>query len=196
MIRNKRKSERFLPQDNQCIFKIAGGNSEGILLNKSEEGIRVGSLNLLILFADQQVVIEMENEVLVGRCRSVLREESGTFQVGILREPENFEDDSDSILINSFVKLGEQKLVCVPKSIEGQMIQVSLLNDEEVEVHMNQVMQMTREERLDELCDEDYLQAAIRTYELESQGNSFAERSLVLLHEFGPANTPYQHSNE
>lgn len=190
---NKRKSERISPIDSDCIFKIAGGSSDGLLIDKSEEGIRVGKLDLLILFADQQVVVETADEIIVGRCRCVSRQPDGTFQVGILREPEEFDDDSDSILLNSFVHLGDDKVVCIPSSIHEFTMQICLLNNEEIEVHVDQVEQLTREERLDELCDENCLAQAMISYEIEDTGNSFADRTTVLNHEFGPAIKPYKH---
>lgn len=192
MIRNRRKYSRTSPNDPYCVFALGQGFTDAKVINKSPEGIRVGDLDLMILFVDQQVIVECEGEAFYGRCRTVSRDSNGAFEVGILREPEGFVGNSESILINSYVQLGDQQVVCIPTQMEEQTIQITLLNNEQLSVHVNQVTQMTRQERLEELCDSGCLDKVMAVYGMACSGNDFTDQPLLLNHEFGPTVQPYE----
>jgi hypothetical protein len=191
MIREKRKSKRTKLTDSECIVGLGSGSAAGALLDVSNEGLRVGGLSLLVLLADQKVVVTMADETISGRCRTVTREPDGTFQIGILREPKDYIDESHSVLINSYLQFKGQKLVCIPIGFDDHTVQVRLLSGEELTVANHQVVQLVREERLEELCDKDLLSHALLTNKIKASGNDFADRSKVLAHEFGPTIKPY-----
>lgn len=160
------------------------------MIDTSTNGFKVGSLNLLMLFVDQKVDLQTESGTYSGRCRTVTRDADGTFQVGILRVEDDFEEDLSSILINSFVQIDDQKLVCVPTSFNENSVDVQLLNGECASVANDQFTQMTRQERLEELCDAECLSQALKVYDREATDNDFSDRTLVLNHEFGLPTTP------
>ena len=190
MIRNRRNSERMPAGSTRCSINIDSSVSDGVLIDTSSSGFKIGRLNLLMLFVDQKVELQTEHGTFLGRCRTVSRDSDGTFQVGILRVADDFVENLSSILINSFVNIGDRRLVCVPTAFEQNSVEVQLLNGERRSVASDQFTQMTRQERLEELCDADRLTQALSVHDRKATGNDFSDRTLVLNHEFGLPTTP------
>lgn len=191
MIRNRRQSERSPADQSRCVFNLGGNTTEGVLIDKSEGGIRVGGLSLLCLFANQRVEVETQEGNFSGPCRSVSRGLNGTFQVGVLTTGEDSEVELESILLNSYVQHEGQSFVCIPLAVGEEEIDVQLLNGEEATVRADAVFQMTRQERLEDLCVEDSLKKSMKLYGKRRSGNEFVDRNFVLSHEFGPPNMPW-----
>lgn len=185
---NRRKFLRLNADRQQCIVRLGIGESGGFLIDESIEGLRVGGLDLLILFADQKVAVEINDELIVGRCRSVSRSDGGYFEVGIHRERDDYDGDSQSLLLNSFMKFDGNSVTCVPLGLVGDdEVRIRLINGKEFTVMRNQIFQLTRQERLEELCDEEALAKVMQVYRLMDNDNGFTNRTSVLDHEFGPA---------
>ena len=66
-------------------------------------------------------------------------------------------------------------------------VQIKLINGKEFTVSRDQIFQLTRQERLEELCDDDTLAKVMQVYRLMDDANAFTSRTAVLDHEFGPA---------
>lgn len=187
MIRNRRKHER-IPTGTPCRIRLGDAVSDALIVDHSPTGLRVAGLQLLILMVDQVVTIQVQESAINGRCRTISRSDDGTFQVGICRILEDRDEDPDSILLNSFMQFGDDKVICIPIEVvnKGQLL-IKLLDQPEAVVDASEVVQLTRPERLEELCDSDKLKRMLTVYRLEPSGNEFSDRAAVLDYEFGPA---------
>ena len=187
MHKNRRRSLRTNTSNVPCVVKLGVGEDQGIVVDESDEGIRIGGLDLLILFADQKVTVIYDGKEIVGRCRVVSRDQQGKFQVGVFRETECYVEDPQSLLLNSFMSFNEHHLVCVPIGVvDDQQIRIQFLDGKQFTVNRVDIFQMTREERIEELLDEDRLAAIMQFYSMTSSQNEFTNREMVLNHEFGP----------
>ena len=185
---NRRKFLRLNTDRQQCNVRLGIGESAGFVVDESIEGLRIGGLDLLILFADQKVTVEYDGESIVGRCRSVSRGDGGYFEVGIHREGDDYTEDPKSILQNTFMKFDGKSVTCVPMGVtQDDDVQIKLINGKEFTVSRDQIFQLTRQERLEELCDDDTLAKVMQVYRLMDDANAFTSRTAVLDHEFGPA---------
>lgn len=194
MLRNRRKSERQPVSQIPCTIVINSVPAEGVILDLSNEGAKVSGIRVSLLFADQVVQVQTQDEAFIAQCRTVSRNQDGTFQIGLLRVNEQLPIPSPTVLINSFVQNGDLSSVCLPLGFEGNSIRVQLLDGQQVTLPQHQVVQLTRPERLEKLCDEDCLENALGAYGHPSSGNDFGDRTTVLNHEFGPPNlTPVAH---
>ncbi len=109
------------------------------------------------------------------------------FQVGVFRETEGYEENPQSLLLNSFMSFNEHNLVCVPIDvIDERQIRIRFLDGKEFTVNREDIFQLTRAERMEELCDEDRLSAIMQFYSMANSNNEFTNREMVLNHEFGP----------
>lgn len=184
---NRRRSLRTNTSGISCVVRLGVGEDQGYVVDESDEGIRVGGLDLLVLFADQKVTVIHHESKVVGRCRVVSRDEDGLFQVGIFREPETFQENTQSLLLNSFMRFNEYNMVCVPIGvIDDRQIRIRFLDGKEFTVNREDIFQLTRPERMEELCDKDHLEAILQFYNLTSSKNEFTNREMVLNFEFGP----------
>jgi hypothetical protein len=187
MNRNRRKSLRTHTSVKPCVVRLGIGEDQGFVIDESDEGIRIGGLDLLVLFADQKVTVLQDNRKVVGRCRVVLRDIDGLFQIGVYRETEPFAEDPQSLLLNSFMRDKEINRVCVPVDVvDEDHVRIRHLDGREFTVHRKELFQLTRSERMEELCDDDRLSAVMRLYSMTSSQNEFTNREMVLNHEFGP----------
>lgn len=170
-----------------CLVKIDGGRDVGILIDASDEGLRIGGLDLLILFADQVVTVDYDDQEFVGRCRVVSRDENWLFQVGVFQETESYQKSHRSLLINSFFRAHNQSVVCAPLFVENeQKIRIQFLNGERANVRRTELIQLTRGERMEQLCDSRLLWSAMKFYSMDNSANEFTNRERVLNFEFGP----------
>lgn len=188
VLRNRRKSERQPTNQVPCIIKINSVPAEGVLLDASAEGAKIGGILVSLLFADQVVEVQTPDDHFFGRCRTVHRDSDGLFQIGLLKTSDQSVEPSPTVLINSFVQNSENKSVCVPLAVEDDWIRVQLLDGQQMNVPAWQIVQMTREERLEELCNEPVLKQSLLTYDRPSTSNDFVDRTTILNHEFGPPN--------
>lgn len=184
---NRRKSLRTNTSGVPCVVRLGVGEDQATVIDESDEGIRIGGLDLLILFADQKVTVIHGDKKIVGRCRVVSRDEKGKFQVGVYRETETFQENPHSLLLNSFMRFNEYNMVCVPIDVvDDRQIRIRFLDGKEFTVNREDVFQLTRSERMEELCDDDQLSAIMQFYSMTSSNNEFTNRETVLNHEFGP----------
>lgn len=188
MIRNRRKHER-IPTGTPCKIRLGESVADGLVVDHSPFGLRVSGLHLLVLLVDQLVTVQVRTMAIKGRCRGISRNQDGTFQIGICRILDDLEEHrSLSILVNSFMQFGEDKAVCIPiRVIDDESLLIQLLDQPEAVVSREDVIQLTRPERLEELCDSEKLARMLRVYRIKESGNEFSDRAAVLDHEFGPA---------
>ncbi|MFK7768135.1 MAG: hypothetical protein AB8B55_13005 [Mariniblastus sp.] len=185
---NRRKFLRLNSDRQQCVVRLGIGESGGFVVDESIEGLRVGGLDLLILFADQKVMVEFNDETITGRCRGISRGEGGYFEVGIFRETADYVEDTESILLNSFMSFNGKNIAVVPIGIVGDdQLRIRLINGKEFTIDRDKVLQITRQERLEELCNDEALAGVMEVYRLMDSSNGFTNRASVLDHEFGPA---------
>ena len=190
---NRRKFLRLNTDRQQCNVRLGIGESAGFVVDESIEGLRIGGLDLLILFADQsrrsgwapprrpcRTRLPLSTtESIVGRCRSVSRGDGGYFEVGIHREGDDYTEDPKSILLNTFMKFDGKSVTCVPMGVtQDDDVQIKLINGKEFTVSRDQIFQ---------LCDDDTLAKVMQVYRLMDDANAFTSRTPVLDHEFGPA---------
>ena len=134
---NRRKFLRLNTDRQQCNVRLGIGESAGFVVDESIEGLRIGGLDLLILFADQKVTVEYDGESIVGRCRSVSRGDGGYFEVGIHREGDDYTEDPKSILLNTFMKFDGKSVTCVPMGVtQDDDVQIKLINGKEFTVSL------------------------------------------------------------
>ncbi len=169
------------------MVKLGVGESPGVLINESIDGLRIGEMELLILIADQKVTVCHDDGVTVGRCRSVSRNPNGTFQIGIYRVPDNYVGDATSILLNSFMRFDGCDVVCVPLAVmDDNRLRIRLINGVEFTVRREQLFQLTREEREQELRNPGKLQKLIEVYSFMDNSRDWYGADDVVNHEFGP----------
>lgn len=189
MLRNRRISPRQPAGQIPCTIVFNSVPAEGVVLDLSAEGAKVGGVRVSLLFADQVVHVQTPNAQFTAQCRTASRDNDGTFQIGLLKiQDQQFPNPSPTVLINSFVKNDNLSSVCLPLGFEGDLIRIQLLDGRQVLVPEHQIEQLTRSERLEHLCDEDCLEGALEAYGQARTGNDFVDRKTVLNHEFGPPN--------
>ncbi len=187
MNENRRKFMRINASSVDCVVKLGVGESPGVLINESIDGLRIGEMELLILIADQKVTVCHDDGVTVGRCRSVSRNPNGTFQIGIYRVPDNYVGDATSILLNSFMRFDGCDVVCVPLAVmDDNRLRIRLINGVEFTVRREQLFQLTREEREQELRNPGKLQKLIEVYSFMDNSRDWYGADDVVNHEFGP----------
>lgn len=188
MNENRRKFIRIDAGRAPCQIEIGGVRSDGYLINESIYGVCVGGLDLMFLGADQQVLIESENERIVGRCRSASKEGDGKFQIGILKSEDNSEYGINRILINSYIEFGGARIVCIPLGRQPRdLVQIRLIDGKEFTVSRSKVVQMTRSERQNELNqDVSTLGRLLKIYAALTDDRSWHSVNEVLVQEFGP----------
>ena len=187
MYENRREFLRINAQDAKCVVKLGIGQSSGYVIDESISGIRVGGLELLMLIADQKVTVVHDGQSIVGRCRSVTRDENGLFRIGIFRESEAHLSEPRSILLNSFMNLGGCDLVCLPLAVvDEHRIRVRLMDEKEFVVRRNQIFQLTRDEREKALRNHQTLTEISNIYSLMDDSRNWATVNDILLVEFGP----------
>ena len=188
MNENRRKFMRINTASAQCLVKLGVGESTGVVVNESIDGLRIGEMELLILVADQKVTVCYDEGVTYGRCRSVSRDPNGTFQIGIYRVTDDYVAETTSILLNSFMRFDGCDVVCVPlAALSGNRIRIRLLDGSEFTVKREQLFALTREEREQELRQPAKLQKLIDVYSFMDNSRDWYGADDVLNHEFGPA---------
>ena len=185
---NRRKYMRISSQQIDCKVRLGVGESAGFVVDESIDGLRVGGLDLLLLAADQRIEVEYLGQTLIGRCRSVARDENGLFQVGIYREDPSYRANIRSMLLNSFMTFNGCDIVCLPISVVNEeKIRVRLMDGNEFTVQKDQVFQISRDEREMELQSQHKLSELLQVYSLMDANNRLYSLNDILDYEFGPA---------
>jgi hypothetical protein len=189
MLRNRRISERQPVGQIPCTIVFNSVPAAGVVLDLSAEGAKVGGVRVSQLFADQVVQVQTPNAQFTAQCRTISRDDDGAFQIGLLKiQNQQLPSPSPTVLVNSFVKHDNLSSVCLPLGFEDDLIRIQLLDGQQVLVSENQIEQLTRSERLENLCDKNCLESALDAYGQPCTGNDFVDRKTVLNHEFGPPN--------
>ena len=165
-----------------------GAATEGFIVNESIGGIRVGGVPLLHLFVNQPFTIEYDDLVVKGLSRTASRGEDGLFEIGLIREDDSKASSSESTLVNSFWEVDGISVVCFPRNIiDEQKMSISFPDGKEFEVLIEDVVQMTREERSEYLLDTKLRTKVGEVYSALYKNQSlFGDRRAILAHEYGP----------
>lgn len=166
-----------------------GATTEGFVIDESIGGIRVGGVPLLHLFINQPFSIEYDDLAIGCRSRTVSRGDDGLFQIGLIRDGEKLEDpSSECTLVNSFWKVDGITIVCFPRNIiDEKNMTISFPDGKEFQVPIEDVTQMTRDERGDYLLDAELRNKIAEIYSAMYNNQSlFTDRRSILTHEYGP----------
>jgi len=167
-----------------------GAATEGFIVNESIGGIRVGGVPLLHLFANQPFTIEYDDLVVEGLSRTASRGEDGLFEIGLIRQSEvkGQSSSTESTLVNSFLEVDEISIVCFPRNIiDDQKMSISFPDGKKFEVLIEDVVQMTRDERGEYLMDARLRQKIGEVYcALYRNQTLFRDRKSIVAHEYGP----------
>ena len=188
LVINRRKFGRIGADRQQCLLRMDGASTEGYIVNESIGGIRLGGVALLHLFANQTFTIEYDDVSVLGYSRAVSRGEDGLFEIGLSRELESNETSSEATLINSFWELDGTLIVCLPRGfVDQDTISISFPDGKEFDLPIEDVVQMTRQERDEYLQDADNRGKVGQIYgAMYNKSDMFENRRLILNHEFGP----------
>lgn len=165
-----------------------GAATEGYLVDESIGGIRVGGVPLLHLFVNQPFTVEYEDIVVNGSSRTASRGENGLFEIGLVRDSEEDTSASESTLVNSFWEVDGMTVICFPRRvIDDDHILISFPDGKEFKVRMDELTQMTREERSSYLLDADLRKKIGEFYAtIYNNRTLFNDRRSILSHEYGP----------
>lgn len=186
MNENRRQSIRISGGHLPCQVIINGTCGSGVVIDESIHGLSVGRLDLVILLQDQPIEVKLENEHVIGKCRSVARDDAGLFRVGIRKQDEP-QPPSNNILLNSYMNFGGCNVVCLPiKVVDEEHLLIRLLDGKEFAVTKNQLKQLTRAERTAELKQDRQLFEQIRSiYAAMSPGLILGSVDRIIEQEFG-----------
>ena len=160
------------------------------LIDESIGGLRVGGLDLAYLYLGHPVLISLRGEVISGHCRTVDRDANNQLAVGICRDVDELEvaqSSAPTLLVNSFIPMGDFKLVCerLETRHDGQ-IRLRLISGNEFTVANKQLIALTRNERESELrgSEGDCSAELCRIY-TEMTGYQYQSVDEILATEFG-----------
>lgn len=187
LVVNRRKYGRIGIGDQTCLVRMNGAATEGYIINESIGGIRVGGVPLLHLFVNQKFTIEYDDISVTGFSQTASRGEDGLFEIGLSREEELEPTSSEATLINSFWVVDGVSFVCFPRNIIDQdTMSISFPDGKEFEVPIEDVIQMTQDERSEYLLDAEVRGKVSELYAAMYRNSSmFSDRRSILTHEYG-----------
>ena len=188
LVVNRRKYGRIGIGDQSCAIHMNGEVTDGHIINESIGGIRIGGIPLLHLFMNQDFTIQYDDVSVTGLSRTVSRGKDDFFEIGLVRDEHFDGSSSDATLVNSFWNVDGVSFVCFPRSIvDEETMLISFPDGKEFEVPIEDVVQMTRDERGEYLLDAEIRAKVGEVYAaLYSNSNMFGDRISILNHEFGP----------
>ena len=189
LVVNRRKYGRIGIGNQPCLIRMDGAATQGYIIDESIGGIRVGGVPLLHLFINQNFTIEYDDTTISGFSRTVSRGSDGLFEIGLIRELESNTTSSDAILINSFWEIDGVSFVCLPRNvIDEETLSISFPDGKEFQVPIQDVAQMTRDERSEYLLDAEIRKKVGQVYgTMYNNPTIFSDRRSILTHEFGIA---------
>lgn len=189
MSQNRRKYIRIDSGNIPCRVTIGQTCYDATLINESIYGLGIGGLIPAFLGLDQHVVVEYEAEKILGKCRSAARDTDGQFQIGILKSDDDPLTEFSQTLINSYVEFSGTRIICSPvQEFDNGQIRIQLLDGKEFTLPRSKIVQLTRNERKEELKD-DLLGVGrlMKIYEALNSDRCWTSERDILEHEFGPS---------
>ncbi len=140
-----------------CRIKIDGSEFDAEISDQSIGGLKVVGLSLIVMPYNKPVMVVFQDEEISGAVRSVTRDSTGQFELGIQRVEENEPLPEKSVLLlNCYIQHEGRDIVCIPIAIdpaEPNRMKIRLFNGHEFVVNRSLVIPHTRLEREGQLID-------------------------------------------
>lgn len=152
MSQNRRQYFRLAVDVEPVEIDLRGQVYQGLLLEESIGGLKVGGLKLLNLVRGEHVVFRGQRETYRGLCRNVVRDEQGLFTIGIERSETATASLTKRMLVNSYIVNEGFCFVCYPElSGSSEATQITLWNDHQLTANTQQLCSFTEGERREHL---------------------------------------------
>ncbi len=152
MTGERRKFSRMPMQVIDCDFVAEGLRYAGKVTQTSIEGLLVSGLDLIYLKYNQNATVIYPDHRHEGRCRNILRQADGKFQVGIERGDVERPENEDRLLLASYLKCDQHLVSCRPlgKTREGRFV-IKLFSGAEFATDRENLVSLTVKERMAQL---------------------------------------------
>lgn len=167
---------------------------KGYLVNESISGASIAGVDFLMLPYGQPMEIKYRDEAFYANIRNAARDDKDNVLVGLSRADALGElpDPEDAMVLNCFVQVKQQSIVCIPVAMKNErMVRVQLFDGMQFDVQRKSLLSFTRVERFEQLAHEESLNFVAEMYGIGASLNHTAKKRLVFEFEFGKlANCP------
>jgi hypothetical protein len=165
MSENRRQYSRIVIAQDVCTIGLRGKTHQGLVLDESIGGMKIGGLKLVNLVLGEPVLVSIRDEEFLCWCRSVARGEDGQFQVGLERAKPDSKPTGDRMLINTYIANEGFHFICYATSeLHKEPMTVCLWNRDELTLQHKEIVSMTEPERLEQLSNPEYLAFVAAVY--------------------------------
>lgn len=162
---NRRQYFRLAVDVELGEIDLRGQTYQGVLLEESIGGLKIGGLELVNLVRGDLVTFRGQRESYQGLCRSVARDDQGLFSIGIERAENSTGASTKRMLVNSYIFNEGYHFVCYPElTVNSENTQVTLWNEHQLIATKQQLCSFTEVERREYLESPDYLHFVATAY--------------------------------
>lgn len=165
MSQNRRQYSRISIDGEPCEVNLRGQAKDGLLLDESIGGLKVGGLKLVNLVLGEPIVVNVRDEEFLCWCRSVARGKDGEFVIGLERAKPKTKPKGGRMLVNTYIANQGVHFICYATSkVHEEPMTVCLWNRDELTLQHKEIVSLTEFERASQLSDRKYFEYVAAIY--------------------------------